>query len=1364
MRFIFLCLALLTTMGLFAKDSSMTARPLHYLSTDKQIYHPGEKVFFRDVVLDGQTNYPLDEFLQLPHGFRWRLLGPQENEVASGMFQYENSVGADVWSIPKDLAGGIYTLKVWGNDGAPAERTFEVRNYRAPRIRTQIDFLKRGYLPGEEITAVIRFQRAEGEALENPRVSAVALLDGEVIYQGEELPVADGVATAKFTLPAEIAEGDGTLNFTILDGGVLESAGKSIPVLLSNYTVEFYPEGGDLVEGAVNRVYIEARQKNGQGADIAGKIVDASGEKVAEFATVFDGRGIAEFTPVKGQGYRLVVPNEVTGTNREFALPAAKSGATISAVKPVYDFAERIVLRIQVSPEGAKQLGYVILRKRDVEIQKVKLGKEQREVELKADEAEGVLVATLYAKDDTPLAERLVFRSPKYRVRTSVEGTDGVFTPGGKVTLTVVTTDDAGTPVSAQVGLTVTDASVYDMVDRRDIAPRLPAMVYLENEVRSFADAGDYFDAADALAPVKIDLLLGTQGWRRFVQVRKEEIASEYSDALLRILAPEVKLFKIEPRSRRVFFGRAAKLGAVEDGAMANDLVFEEAMPLMAMAAAPAGGEENAVMPLPPDFVAGVELKAVGADAQAEADMPMADMAMAEKPAAAPPMMAKRFLREEPVWTYAREYAHQARKDRKPGDRVDFTETIYWAASCKTDPRTGKAEISFELPDTIGAFRVLADSFGGNGALGEYTGELKSVQPFYTEIKLPLFLTAGDEALLPITLVNATKEEMAGVNLVLEAGENLRILEAPKFAAGEVLAAGERRAVFAKVQATAAGEVALTVRAVAGGNADAVTRKVTVLSRLFPFAAAAGARISQENGLVTSVEIPDGVENGSVKVTAQVYSSPAATMEAALNALLRQPHGCFEQTSSTNYPLVMAQQYFLSHAGCDPATIAKAQGLLDEGYKKLVSFECSKKGYEWFGADPGHEALSAYGLMEFADMAKVMPVDQTMVTNTREWLLKRRDGKGGFLRNEQALDSFGRAPAPTTDAYIVWSLLESGQKADTLKAEIEAVAKKAASEEDDYLKALAANILFLAGDADGAKRFADALAKDQKADGTMAHPGPTITCSGSVSQNLECTALAALAWVRCGGKYIANTECAMKMLAESCQAGKFGSTQSTVLVLKAINAYDAAFAKPLSDGTVQLWLDGKPFGAAVPFTKESKGILALPDCGLALTPGKHSLEIRLTGESELSCSVQVEGMTVMPTNAGSVTLSTELSKQEVTEGEPVQLMVKVTNTADAEAQMPLAVIAIPGGLEPRAEQLKELKEAGRIAAYEVQDNAVVLYWRGLASKQTAQVPLALTAAIPGEYTAAASRAYLYYDDQAKQYQPGVAAKIAPKER
>lgn len=1374
MRYLNFFLALLTAMSLFSANDENTGRPLHYLSTDKQIYHPGEMVYVRDVVLDGQTNYPMEEFLNGDVRFLIKVLGPRKDEIISRRLGFEFSVGAFAWNVPDDAAGGVYTLRVENDEGAPAERTFEVRNYRAPHIRTQIDFLKRGYLPGDDVSAVLDFKRAEGDAAEAPTVSAIAIVDGKVIFEADEIPVNGTTATVTFALPKDITEGDGTLNFTVIDGGVLESAGKSIPILLDNYSVDFYPEGGDLIAGVPNRVYVEATQKNGIGADIQGRVLTKDGTEVARYASVFDGRGILEFTPAAEGEYRLVIKNEQTLKEREFTLPKPVAGAVISADKPAYDFGEAIALKVRVSDKASKLPGSIVLRKRDEEIAKVQLSEGQDSVELNAGEMEGVLIATLYAKDGTPMSERLIFRRPKFQVYTTVEGLDKDYTPGDKVKLTVFTKDNAGNPVSANVGITITDASVKDLVDRRDIAPRLPAMVYLENEVRTFADAGDYFNPDDDLAPVKIDLLLGTQGWRRFVLVRQEEIRETFEDALKRILAPKVTVYpmvvyKNAPgdgvRNAPGLLGRLFRARREKGAVMADMMVVEEeavmverAMPAPAAVDGMANGADEG------DFaMAGAKEFGVAAAADMIPEEPVAPMMDMVAPMAEPPMVAMKGRPRRPE-VYVREYAHKAREGRRPGDRVDFKETVYWAASKQTDPRTGKAEIAFELPDTVGAFQVMADAFGNNGALGEYTSELKSVQPFYAEVKLPLFMSVGDQAIVPITIVNATAEAMDNLNLALECSDKARIIEKPTFGASEALAPGERKAVFARIEALSAGSVALKVRAVAGGNSDAITRGMTVVSRLFPFAENAGASIGKNSPLVFKVTIPAEVENGSQKVTAQVYTSPAATMEAALNALLRQPHGCFEQTSSTNYPLVMAQQYFLSHAGCDSSKIKQAQDLLDEGYKKLVSFECSKKGYEWFGENPGHEALSAYGLMEFADMAKVMPVDQGMIQETREWLLNRRDGNGGFQRNERALDSFGRAPANTTDAYIVWSLLESGEKPETLKREIEAVCKKAASSDDDYLKALAANILFLAGDKAGAEKFADMLVADQQKDGTMAHPGPTITCSGSVSQNLECTSLAALAWVRCGGKYSLNTECAMKMLAEACQGGKFGSTQSTVLVLKAINAYDASFAKPKTPGEAQLWLDGKPFGTAIAFDADSKGILALPDCGLALTPGEHTLEIRLTGDSELTSSLQVEGMTTLPRNGGSVMLETSLGKDEVMEGDPLQIIVKVTNASQGDANMPLAVIAIPGGLEVQHDQLKELTKAGRIGAYEVIDNAVVLYWRGLKAGESLQVPLAMTAVIPGEYTAAASRAYLYYSDQDKQYKPGTAVKIVPKKR
>src|SRR5205807_8768105 len=121
------------------------------------------------------------------------------------------------------------------------------------------------------------------------------------------------------------------------------------------------------------------------------------------------------------------------------------------------------------------------------------------------------------------------------------------------------------------------------------------------------------------------------------------------------------------------------------------------------------------------------------------------------------------------------------------------------------------------------------------------------------------------------------------------------------------------------------------------------------------------------------------IVRGSVSSSVTVYPTPLASMTDALQSLLHEPYGCFEQTSSTSYPMVMAQQYFLTHTGIDPEIIEKAKGLLEVSYKKLTGFESPTKGYEWFGADPGHEALTAYGLMQFTDMSRVRGVDKEML-------------------------------------------------------------------------------------------------------------------------------------------------------------------------------------------------------------------------------------------------------------------------------------------------------------------------------------------------------------------------------------------------
>ena len=87
-----------------------------------------------------------------------------------------------------------------------------------------------------------------------------------------------------------------------------------------------------------------------------------------------------------------------------------------------------------------------------------------------------------------PVAERLLFRQPR-AMSVSVTTDKPVYNPGDTVTLSVATTYGGGSPMPAVVGVTVTDDSVLQKVERRRQPPRLPAMALLEHEVSELADA-----------------------------------------------------------------------------------------------------------------------------------------------------------------------------------------------------------------------------------------------------------------------------------------------------------------------------------------------------------------------------------------------------------------------------------------------------------------------------------------------------------------------------------------------------------------------------------------------------------------------------------------------------------------------------------------------------------------------------------------------------------------------------------------------------------------------------------------------------------------------------------------------------------
>jgi alpha-2-macroglobulin-like protein len=99
----------------------------------------------------------------------------------------------------------------------------------------------------------------------------------------------------------------------------------------------------------------------------------------------------------------------------------------------------------------------------------------------------------------------------------------------------------------------------------------------------------------------------------------------------------------------------------------------------------------------------------------------------------------------------------------------------------------------------------------------------------------------------------------------------------------------------------------------------------------------------------------------------------------------------------------------------------------------------------------------------------------------------------------------------------------------------------------------------------------------------------SITCSFGESLTVEASSIAVLAWLQ-DDDFAANARSGMDWIVAQCKNGRFGSTQATVLALKAIIAYDVKTASPKAAGTVQLTVNGEVVDT-VTFTPATEGAL-----------------------------------------------------------------------------------------------------------------------------------------------------------------------------
>ncbi|MEK7253998.1 MAG: TonB family protein, partial [Bacteroidota bacterium] len=494
---------------------------------------------------------------------------------------------------------------------------------------------------------------------------------------------------------------------------------------------------------------------------------------------------------------------------------------------------------------------------------------------------------------------------------------------------------------------------------------------------------------------------------------------------------------------------------------------------------------------------------------------------------------------------YSPKYEAPADRSDTLATRTDFRKTIFWQPRLEVG-RNGTATVEFFNSDAISTFRATVEGIGLDGSIGRGEQRFFTQLPFGMSVKAPVNLLTGDRLLLPLTLTNNTDRQVTGkLAVVAPAGFSLQ----NQLSETVTLKAGETKTLYPEylVGFDAKGG-SLQVFFQANGLQDAFAQTLNVQPRGFPVAQVFGGSEKERS---FKVKISDPVE-GSLQASFTVHPSVLSDLTTGLERMLRQPGGCFEQTSSGNYPNVLALNLLKTTGNANPELEKRATDFLDYGYKRLLTFEIKDGGFDWFGSPPAHEALTAYGLMQFVDMQAVYPVEQALIDRTARWLLTRKDGKGGWLASKNGLHSW-QQPNPVSDAYITWAMCEAGFGKE-VKAELEKTIRDAQQTGDPYILALAANSLLKLGDQRSGEILSQ-LAALQAADGSWTGKTQSMTHSTGKNLTVETTALATLAFLNvpatlvADGKFSATkvADSAVRYLAAAKTPHGFGSTQATVL-------------------------------------------------------------------------------------------------------------------------------------------------------------------------------------------------------------------------
>ncbi|MDX9919699.1 MAG: TonB-dependent receptor plug domain-containing protein [Paludibacter sp.] len=477
-----------------------------YVHTDKPYYNAGETMWLNAYVLNAATHRPdsKSRFVIV------ELIDQTDSVVTRIKIRKDSTAFPGYLKINPEIRPGNYTLRAYthwmkNTDDFLFSRKIEIGNNIDTRINCTEEFVK---LPDGRWQLKLQFKDTYGNAIANKefsffqswisgnkkRVSASTQKDGKIVLN---------------LAPDPQSADKKHIEIRLREPGIKFTQKLVVPADQQDVAIQFFPESGTFLDDEVQNVAFKAIGADGLAVDVEGKLLNQSNEELMDFNSSHKGMGKFFLKTNPGESYYAMIKTGENATKR-INLPATTSQGISLQLAHNRNRVFYKLINKSVLPADSLQL---LVHVRGVVYLLLPLTEQEGFIPENLFPA-GVVTFTVMDKSLNTWCERLLF-SRNFQLPT-VEASMPKAKYGKReaVEMSFRITDHKQLPFRGNLSLSVTDS---ELILPDTVGANILNSLLLTSDLKGYIEEpGAYFADNSARTREITDLLMMTQGWRRF--------------------------------------------------------------------------------------------------------------------------------------------------------------------------------------------------------------------------------------------------------------------------------------------------------------------------------------------------------------------------------------------------------------------------------------------------------------------------------------------------------------------------------------------------------------------------------------------------------------------------------------------------------------------------------------------------------------------------------------------------------------------------------------------------------------------------------------------------------------------------------